>query len=192
MYILLMAFIPRHLLWIVKKRYKSARSLYIYGARQTGKTTLAKMALPEVPYVSLETPDTQLFAQNDPRGFLARYPKGAIIDEIQRTPELLSYLQTIIDEQKIRFVLTGSQNLLLMQRVTQSLAGRISILSLLPLSKAEIEFREHIDFSAWLVQANRNKGGNNTDISPLILKGGYPSIIVNPDEYPYWFAIMEG
>jgi hypothetical protein len=183
-----MPLIPRHLSSIVKKRFKSARSLYIYGARQTGKTTLAKTALPELPYVSLENPDIHVFSQNDPRGFLAQYPKGAIIDEIQRTPELLSYLQAIIDEQNIRFVLTGSQNLLLMQKVSQSLAGRISILSLAPLSKAEIEHRNHTDFTAWVGTANKDFGGNGPDIFTMVLKGGYPSIIVNPEALSYWFA----
>lgn len=183
-----MPIIPRHLSAIVKKRFKSARSLYIYGARQTGKTTLAKTALSELPYVSLETPDTLLFAQNDPHGFLAQYPKEAIIDEIQRVPDLLSYLQTIIDEQNIRFVLTGSQNLLLMHKVSQSLAGRISILSLMPLSKSEIEHRDLIDFRTWLTKANQNKDRNVHDIFSLILKGGFPSIIVNPEAHSYWFA----
>lgn len=113
----------------------------ITGPRQSGKTTLARAAFPSHAYVSLEPTDERRFAREDPRGFLARYPGPVIVDEIQQVPDLLSYLQSAVDEQPSpgRFVLTGSQNLLLMSRVSQSLAGRSGILNLLPFSRAELE-----------------------------------------------------
>ena len=93
------------------------------GPRQSGKTTLAKTECSDKPYVSLEDPDVRRFAQNDPRGFLSTYQGGAIFDEIQRVPELPSYLQTMVDSDPTpgRFVLTGSQQFELMRSVTQSL-----------------------------------------------------------------------
>jgi uncharacterized protein len=110
------------------------------GPRQSGKTTLAKTECADKPYVSLEDPDVRRFAGNDPRGFLRNYPNGAIFDEIQRVPELPSYLQTMVDADPTpgRFVLTGSQQFELMRSVTQSLAGRTAILRLLPMSLSEL------------------------------------------------------
>ena len=103
--------------------------LTLTGPRQSGKTTLAKSVFPDKPYVSLEDPDVRQFAQNDPRGFLANYPDGVILDEIQRAPLLPSYLQTLVDQdpQAARYVLTGSQQFELMTQVSQSLEiGRAS------------------------------------------------------------------
>ena len=111
------------------------------GPRQSGKTTLAKTVFPDKPYVSLEDPDIRQFAQSDPRGFLAQFPNGVILDEIQRTPELPSYLQTLVDQNPKagRYVLTGSQQFELMTQVSQSLAGRTAILRLLPFTLAEAQ-----------------------------------------------------
>ncbi len=110
------------------------------GPRQSGKTTLAKSVFPDKPYVTLEDPDTRRFAIDDPRGFLTGLRGGAILDEIQRAPELSSYLQGMVDADPSpgRFVLTGSQQFELMQGVTQSLAGRTAILRLLPFTAAEL------------------------------------------------------
>ncbi|MDF1536792.1 MAG: ATP-binding protein [bacterium] len=112
----------------------------ITGPRQSGKTTLCKMVFPEMPYASLEDPEEREFALNDPRGFLVRFPDGAVLDEIQRAPDLLSYIQGIVDERQRpgHFVVTGSQNFELLQTVSQSLAGRTAIARLLPFSLAEI------------------------------------------------------
>ncbi len=110
------------------------------GPRQSGKTTLARIAFPGKAYASLEDPDVREFAQTDPRGFLARYPDGVILDEVQRVPDLFSYLQTAVDADKRagRFVLTGSQQFGLLAGISQSLAGRAGLIHLLPFSLAEI------------------------------------------------------
>ncbi len=102
--------------------------LAITGPRQAGKTTLAKSVFTGKPYVTLENPDEREFAQNDPKRFLARFPQGAILDEVQRTPQLLSWLQGWVDERKIMgdFVLTGSAQFDLIESITQTLAGRVA------------------------------------------------------------------
>ena len=112
----------------------------VTGPRQSGKTTLCQIAFPGKTYVSLETLDTREFAISDPRGFLAQYADGAIIDEIQHVPALLNYLQSDIDARPEpgRFILTGSQHFGLSQSISQSLAGRCGILVLLPPSLEEL------------------------------------------------------
>ncbi len=112
----------------------------ITGPRQSGKTTLSKMIFTDHPYISLENLDNREFAKNDPIGFLNKYPDGAIIDEIQRVPDLTSYIQTIVDEKDIpgMFIITGSQQFELMSNLSQSLAGRTAIIKLLPFSYSEI------------------------------------------------------
>ncbi|MBI9082356.1 MAG: ATP-binding protein [Desulfobacterales bacterium] len=112
----------------------------ITGPRQSGKTTLAQMTFPGRAYHSLEDPDQRLAAETDPRGFLDRLTEGAILDEIQRTPALLSYIQGIVDHNPRpgMFVVTGSHQPELQQNISQSLAGRTAILTLLPFSLAEI------------------------------------------------------
>jgi predicted AAA+ superfamily ATPase len=116
------------------------RAVYLGGPRQSGKTTLARATFPALPYVSLEDPDEREFAATDPRGFLARFPAGAVLDEVQRVPTILSYLQRVIDDSRTpgRFVLTGSQQFLLMRGVSQSLAGRVAVVTLPPFSLAEL------------------------------------------------------
>lgn len=112
----------------------------IIGPRQSGKSTLVRTLYPKFPYVSLENPDDRRLAAADPRAFLERFPDGAIIDEVQRYPEILSYLQGSVDERKQNglFILTGSHQLALHEAITQSLAGRTAILKLLPLSMSEL------------------------------------------------------
>lgn len=111
------------------------------GPRQSGKTTLAKMVRPDYQYVNLENLSTRAFAQEDPVGFLETYQNGVIIDEAQYVPELFSYLQVFTDGRKRKgeYILTGSQNFLMMEQITQSLAGRVAIFYLLPFSLQEIE-----------------------------------------------------
>jgi len=114
--------------------------LGITGPRQAGKTTLAKMAFPDKPYQTLEDPDQLDYAHSDPRGFLAQFPNGAILDEVQRCPHLFSYLQGMVDQHQVmgEFVLTGSQQFGFREKISQSLAGRIGLLHLLPLSSQEL------------------------------------------------------
>lgn len=133
----------------------------VTGPRQSGKTTLCRAVFSGKPYVNLEAPDIREFALRDPRGFLAGYPDGAILDEIQRAPDLPSYLQTIVDEKNggCQYILTGSQQFEVMTRISQSLAGRTAILKLLPLSIEELR------------EANLPLG-----IDRLILNGFYPRL----------------
>ena len=126
---------------VLEKFSKFYPVLGITGPRQSGKTTLAKILFPHLPYVSLENLDTRIQAQQDLRSFLANYQNGAIFDEVQHVPELLSYLQGVVDEssQKGRYVITGSQNFSLSHHISQSLSGRIGMVTLLPLSLSELK-----------------------------------------------------
>lgn len=113
----------------------------VTGPRQSGKTTLVQYVFPEKPYVSLEDPDERDFAEQDPRRFLQRFPTGAILDEVQRCPELFSYLQSRVDadRQPGQFILTGSQQFGLLKEITQSLAGRVGMVELLPFTLQELQ-----------------------------------------------------
>ncbi len=141
------------------------KAIAIVGPRQSGKTTLARNVFPDKKYVSLENPDVRLFATDDPRGFLEQYPDGAIFDEAQRVPELFSYLQQVLDDstEKGKFILTGSNNFLLQENISQSLAGRIGYLFLLPFSTEEI------------TRATEQP----QTIEDVIFTGGYPPIYDN-------------
>ncbi len=146
------------------------------GPRQSGKSTLLKSLLPGYKYVSLEDPDMRLFAQEDPRSFINTYSDQTIIDEVQHVPELFSYLQTHIDEagKEGMYLLAGSHNFLLMQSISQSLAGRTVILKLLPFSHSEMK-----------------QGGILPEtVDEEIFNGAYPRIydknITPTDFYPFY------
>ena len=130
--------------------------LALTGPRQSGKTTLARSAFPNKAYVTLENPDEREFAESDPRRFLDRFPEGAVLDEIQRCPALFSWLQGWVDQRQrmADFILTGSQQFGLMAGVTQSLAGRIGRVELLPLSAGELagsrQLPDSLDRWLWL------------------------------------------
>lgn len=132
--------IPRNLEPVLSRLAAQMPAVAVTGPRQSGKTTLCRAAFPSLEYVSLEPLDVRDFAATDPRGFLARYRDGAVLDEVQRAPELLSYLQEELDRDAApgRFVLTGSQHFGLSEAITQSLAGRVALLHLLPLSLDEV------------------------------------------------------
>ncbi|MCK9320646.1 MAG: ATP-binding protein [Bacteroidales bacterium] len=131
------------------------------GPRQSGKTTLLKSIYKNLPYISLEDIDNRNMAIRDPRGFLSNFPQGAILDEVQRTPDLFSYIQGIVDSKKdVHFVLSGSQNFQLLEKISQSLAGRTAVLKLLPFSLSEIS-NTNFKFESY---------------EDLIFKGLYPAI----------------
>lgn len=145
----------------------------VTGPRQSGKTTLAKNIFRQKPYLSLEDPDNRRMALDDPRSFLDRLPDGGILDEVQRAPELLSYLQSRVDADGRMglFLLTGSQQFGLMSGVTQSLAGRTAFIELLPFSIHEL----------------KNAGQGLSDLDSMLFTGGYPPLYdrrLSPGE---WF-----
>ena len=124
----------------------------VTGPRQSGKTTLCKMAFPEYEYVNLERATTRALVEQDIEGFLLQYPNGLIIDEAQNLPELFSVLQVVVDENKsLRYVLSGSSDFLLMQNISQSLAGRVAVMRLLPLSLSELgaDTSEDVNEQIW-------------------------------------------
>lgn len=133
--------VPRVLTDVARTRLAGYPVLTITGPRQSGKTTLSRLLAPQLPYVSLEDPDTRAFALEDPRAFLRQLTDGAIIDEAQRAPQLFSYMQGVVDADRRmgRFILTGSSQFELMESITQSLAGRASMLTLLPFSLGELQ-----------------------------------------------------
>jgi uncharacterized protein len=138
------------------------KAVAIIGPRQSGKTTLSRLTFDDRPYVSLEDPDTREFAHSDPRRFLAQFQGGAIFDEVQRVPELFSYLQGILDgaSEPGRFVLTGSHHFGLMDTISQSLAGRVGFIKLLPFSFVEL----------------KNAPISVGSLETQLFKGGYPPI----------------
>ena len=144
----------------------------VTGPRQSGKTTLVRSLLPERPYVSLENPDAREFALQDPRGFLAQFPGGAVLDEVQRAPQLLSWLLQRVDESRQlgEWVLTGSAQLDLMAGLTQTLAGRVGRLELLPFAAAELGARLP------------------SSLDETLLRGGYPALFDRPVAPQDWFA----
>lgn len=149
-------------------------AVLVTGPRQSGKTTLCRMVYPDKPYVSLEAMDFRDFARTDPRGFLSEYADGAILDEVQHVPELLSFLQVDVDERPDpgRFILTGSQHLGLSQSVSQSLAGRCGILVLLPPHLSEL----------------RSFPDAPEDLYSLLWQGAYPRIYDRGIPAHQWLA----
>lgn len=148
------------------------------GPRQSGKTTLVKAAFPDHHYISLEDPDQRMFALEDPRGFLDQVPGKVILDEAQRAPDLFSYIQTRVDEEDVpgRYVLTGSQNFLLLRTVSQSLAGRCAVLHLLPLSLSELEVRAPfpvLEVGRWVPPVSRTSA---RDLMTVLFTGFYPRL----------------
>ena len=133
--------IPRQAAKTLERLAKGFPVVAITGPRQSGKTTLARSLFPQKPYVSLENLDEREFARSDPKRFLGRFPEGAVLDEVQRCPDLFAWLQGVVDERGIMgdFVLTGSVQFDLMVGITQSLAGRVGRLELLPLSVQELD-----------------------------------------------------
>lgn len=151
----------RHMTPLLRQRTAQSPVVTVTGPRQSGKTTLCRQAFGELPYANLERPDIRDFAQEDPRSFLRSFAEGGVIDEIQRVPALLSWIQAMVDERRPAgpLVLTGSHQIDLLKGVSQSLAGRTSLLQLLPMSVNEIR-----------------ESGLTRSTDDLIYQGGYPRI----------------
>ena len=151
----------RHMTPLLRQRAAISPVVTVTGPRQSGKTTLCRQAFGELPYANLERPDIRDFAQEDPRSFLQAFAQGGVIDEIQRVPDLLSWIQVMVDEQRpaAPLVLTGCHQIDLLKGVSQSLAGRTSLLQLLPMSVNEIR-----------------EAGLHRSADALIHQGGYPRI----------------
>jgi len=165
--------IPRLASSALQRLAKGFRVVALTGPKQSGKTTLARSEFQDKPYVSLENPDELEFAHSDPRRFLGRFKEGAVIDEIQRCPALLSWLQGIVDERQRMgdFIITGSVQFDFIAAVSQSLAGRVGRLELLPLSLAEL---------------SAHNDGPRT-LGQTLLRGSYPALYAQPVDPQDWF-----
>lgn len=164
--------ISRDIESVLRQMASTFKAVTITGPRQSGKTTLARSVFSHLPYLSLEAPDVRKMATEDPRRLLSLHPDGCILDEVQRTPALLSYLQGVLDASPApgRYILTGSQQFGLLEGVTQSLAGRTGLLTLLPFSYPELDRSGH--------------GGQS--LEDVMFKGGYPPIfdqIADPEQW---------
>lgn len=167
--------LPRHAAGTLARLARGFPVLAITGPRQSGKTTLARAGFPQLRYVNLEDPDTREFARTDPRRFLARHADGAVLDEVQRVPALLSYLLGVADAAPRMgcWVLAGSQQFGLMDGIAQSLAGRVGMVTLLPLAQGELP-----------------AAAAGATLEERLWRGGYPALHAAHRDVPpqAWFA----
>jgi predicted AAA+ superfamily ATPase len=194
------SYIPRSLEPVLARATREFPAVVLIGPRQSGKTTLLQHKFgAELPLISLEPPDVRAAANRDPRGFLDLYPPPVVYDEIQYAPDLLPYIKERVDarrEQPGQFILTGSQNLLLMQQVTESLAGRAAVLKLMPLTLREIagEPERPLPWEPGRPPALRSlmSAGDpplHSEVWGRILRGSYPELIANPQrDFRLWQA----
>lgn len=168
-----MEYLSRGLESALKQQLSKYPILAVTGPRQSGKTTLLKHLFPDYTYVSLENENIRSFAQDDPVGFLKRYPFKAIFDEVQRVPGLFSYLQTEVDQSGMmgQFILSGSQNFHLLGSITQSLAGRVALFRLLPFDLSELK-RQHLLPRQW---------------TQLAQQGAYPALYSRQMDTPVFY-----
>lgn len=187
-------YIRRSLEPVLKRAVSEFPAVVLTGPRQSGKTTLLKnLFSKDCRYISLEPPDIRVAAMEDPRGFLEMHPAPVILDEVQYAPELLPYVKERIDAQRDRagrYLLTGSQNLLLVEKITESLAGRAAMLRLLPLSRREAEGRPGAPLP-WESATVEGEAGKSSyqEIWREFLRGGYPELVANPGrDIELWHA----
>ncbi|MFW5894195.1 MAG: ATP-binding protein [Verrucomicrobiota bacterium] len=165
-------FLQRNLQKTLLAMANQFKAVAVTGPRQSGKTTLCREQFPRLPYVSLENPDERGRAERDPRGFLRRFPDGCILDEVQRVPDLFSYLQEVLDAERRpgRYILTGSQQFGVMANISQSLAGRVGLLALLPFSASELHSAQCLPDS-W---------------TEALFRGGYPPLYDQGIDPGFW------
>lgn len=170
--------IPRVLAPRLRALARAFPVVTVTGPRQSGKTTLCRAVFARKPYTSLEAPDSRAFATEDPRGFLGQFPAGAVLDEVQRAPDLLSYIQADVDERpgRGRFILTGSANFALLETISQSLAGRTVLLNLLPLGLEEV----------------RRFGPIPADLYEVLWRGSFPAIFDRGLDPADWYSAYVG
>ncbi len=161
------SFIKRDITPVMLDMHRYFPVITMTGPRQSGKTTLLRKVFDKLPYYSLENLDIRRFAMNDPAGFLSRHPEGMVLDEVQRTPDLLSYIQGMVDENpEKRFVLSGSSQFSVIRQITQSLAGRTGMLELMPLSYNEVK-----------------KQADEKTLDEVMLHGFFPALYAGKNRY---------
>lgn len=187
--------IQRHLEGALRRAAEGMPVVSVTGPRQSGKTTLARAAFPSHAYVSLEDPSVREFALADPRSFLRGFPGDVVLDEVQRAPDLFSYIQVLVDEDPRpgRFVLTGPENFLLSERISQSLAGRCAILHLLPFSLGELTGRTPLDPTELDAESFDGMAASATDASleEILFRGFFPRVHHEGIDPRTWLAGYE-
>ena len=162
----------------LKQLSLKCRVIAVVGPRQSGKTTLCRQTFPGKAYVSMENPDNEAFASSDPNGFLKQFKNGAVVDEAQKTPHLFSYIQQIVDENNKPgfFILSGSNNFLMQQSISQSLAGRVAYIHLLPCSLKELKTSKLL----------------HEDYRFHVFNGGYPEPLFKNIEARVFYFMYKG